>query len=650
MCGISGWFDYTERRPPDKALAQAMNDAIRHRGPDGEGFHFEPGLALGHRRLAIIDLETGAQPMFTEQGRVAIVFNGEIYNYRELRAILQGLGHVFHTRSDTEVILRAWVEWGQNCVERLHGMFAFALWDRREQKLFLARDRLGEKPLYYAPLPDGSLIFGSELKALTVHPALPRKLDPCAIEDFFAFGYIQDPRTIYESVKKLEAGHTLTWRRAGSLSLESYWEPRPATRLGGSLEESTHELRERLATAVKSQLVADVPVGSFLSGGVDSSGVTAMMAQAVPETVSCFTIGFDEPEVDERAYAKSVASRYGLRQFVETVKSDDIDSISALPGIFDEPFGDSSALPTYRLAKLARRTVKVALSGDGGDELFAGYLRYLFHSREEAFRASLPGTLRRPLFSILGRLYPQLDWAPRIFRARQTFRELGCDTAEGYFHNLSIMDDESRARLFSPGLRRAINGYRASDTISRHMKIAPGEDPVAIAQYVDLKTWLVGDILTKVDRTAMACGLEVRVPMLDPTFVEWTLGLPVGLKLAGGQSKIVLKRALEPLLPRDLLYRPKQGFSVPLALWFRRDFGDNFARAMSQRRDELSECFDVTHVESLLARHRQGLRDFSRPLWLLWMFLGFIDQTPKCSVVSGDPRPSFRPALASTAL
>jgi len=627
MCGISGWFDFTETRPPDEALVRAMNDAIRHRGPDGEGFHFEPGLAFGHRRLAIIDLVTGGQPMFTNEGRIAIVFNGEIYNYRELRDELAARGHVFVTRSDTEVVLRAWVEWGRASVEHLHGMFAFVLWDRDAQTLFMARDRLGEKPLYYAMLPNGSLIFGSELKALMAHPLLPRKLDPCAIEDFFAFGYINDPRTIFEGVKKLEAGHTLILRRGGTPSFSRYWEPVPSERFEGSLEDSAAQLRERLAAAVKSQLVADVPVGAFLSGGVDSSAVTAMMARAVPEAVSCFTIGFDEPEVDERAYAEAVASRYGLRQFVETVQGDDMETVAALPGIFDEPFGDSSALPTFRLSKLARRNVTVALSGDGGDELFAGYLRYLFHSREEALRAAVPGALREPVFGALGRLYPQLDWAPRIFRARQTFRELSADTAEGYFHNVSIMDDDARARLFSPKLGRAIDGYRASDVIRHHMENAPGDDPVAVAQYIDLKTWLVSDILTKVDRTAMANSLEVRVPMLDPTFVEWTLGLPTKFKLAGGESKVVLKRALEPLLPRDVLYRKKQGFSVPLARWFRQDFGAEFGRALAARKDELGEYLNVPHVEGLLARHRQGLRDFSRPLWLLWMFLGFVERS-----------------------
>jgi asparagine synthase (glutamine-hydrolysing) len=626
MCGITGWFDCKERRPPNQTLARAMNDAIRHRGPDGEGYHFEPGLALGHRRLAIIDLQTGDQPMFTEGQRVAIVFNGEIYNYRELRAILGDLGHVFGTRSDTEVILRAWMQWGRRCVEHLHGMFAFALWDRRDQMLFLARDRLGEKPLYYAPLPDGSLIFGSELKALAVHPAMPRKVDPCAIEEFFTFGYINDPRTIYQGVKKLEAAHTLTWNRGSSAILESYWTPRPTRPFEGGPDEAADELRERLGSAVKSQLVADVPVGSFLSGGVDSSAVTAMMARSVPETVECFTIGFEETQFDERVYAAAVAERYGLRQSVETVQSDDMESVAKLPAIFDEPFGDSSALPTYRLARLARRSVKVALSGDGGDELFAGYLRYLFHSREESVRAMVPSAIRKRLFGSLASVYPQLDWAPRIFRARQTFRELSCDTAEGYLHNVCIMDEEARCRLLSPAVRAAMTGYRPADIIAHHMRHAPSDDAVAVAQYVDLKTWLVGDILTKVDRTSMACGLEVRVPMLDPSFVEWTLGLPTSVKLRGGEGKFVLKQALEPVLPKDLLYRRKQGFSIPLAHWFRGGFGVDFERALVRRRDQLAEYFNIAEVQSMLARHQKGSRDFSRPLWLLWMFAGFIER------------------------
>jgi asparagine synthase (glutamine-hydrolysing) len=626
MCGISGWFDLTGTRPADKTMLKAMNDAIAHRGPDGEGFHVEPGIGLGHRRLAIIDLQTGEQPMFTEGGRVAIVFNGEIFNYRELRKVLEQKGHGFRTKSDTEVILRAWMEWGGQCVDHIHGQFAFALWDKAEQVLFLARDRLGEKPLYYSILPDQTLLFGSELKALTANPALPRTIDPQAVEDFFAFGYITDPRTIFTGVRKLGAGCTMTVRRGSEPRFRQYWEPRPSEHSDCDLDKSAEALRERLAAAVKSQLVADVPVGAFLSGGVDSSAVTSLIAQQVPDALNCFTIGFDDERYDERSYAGTVAARYGTRHIVEVVSGDDDSTVTALPGIFDEPFGDSSALPTYRLAQLARRTVKVALSGDGGDELFAGYRRYMFHGREEAMRSVLPSALRKPVFGALGRIYPQLDWAPRPLRARQTFRELSCSAAEGYFHNVCVVDDDMRHSLFAPGLRRQIDGYRASDVIAEHMAKAPSDDPVSIAQYIDLKTWLVGDILTKVDRTAMACSLEVRVPMLDPSFVEWSMGLPRQLKLARGESKIVLKRALEPLLPHDVLYRKKQGFSVPLASWFRGPLGASFSRRLSSGADEMGDYFDLKLVNRLYDSHRQGWADHSRTLWLLWMFQGFLER------------------------
>ena len=627
MCGISGWFDMTGKRPPDRLLSKAMNDAIAHRGPDGEGFHFEPGLALGHRRLAIIDLQSGDQPMFTDGDRVAIVFNGEIYNYRELKAELERKGHQFRTKSDTEVILRSWIEWRESSVEHLSGMFAFALWDAREQTLFLARDRLGEKPLYYAVLPDRTLVFGSELKALLECPTLARDIDPCAVEDYFAFGYIADPRTIYRGVHKLGAACTLTVRRGDAPKLREYWEPRPATLSCRDLDEGAHALLDRLGAAVASQLVADVPVGAFLSGGVDSSAVAVLMAKAVPEKINCFTIGFDDKRFDERDYAVAVASRYGMRHVIETVSPDDIETVETLPRIFDEPFGDSSALPTYQLARVTRRSVKVALSGDGGDELFAGYRRYLFHGREEKLRSLMPSALRKPLFGMLGRIYPQLDWAPRALRARQTFRELGCDAAEGYFHNVCVVDDATRAELFSSGLTRAIGDYRALDVIEAFMAKAPTDDAVTAAQYVDLKTWLVGDILTKVDRTAMACSLEVRVPMLDPRFVEWALGLPRRFKLDGAEGKRVLKRALEPLVPRDVLYRPKQGFSVPLASWFRGSFGAGFARHLSASEDTLAEYFDPVVARRLLESHRSGWADHSRTLWLLWMFHGFLRDT-----------------------
>ncbi|HVT25985.1 MAG TPA: XrtA/PEP-CTERM system amidotransferase [Rhizomicrobium sp.] len=627
MCGISGWFDTQGERPPNKGLLKAMNDAIYHRGPDGEGFHFAPGIAFGHRRLAIIDLSTGDQPKFDESGNICIVFNGEIFNYRELRKELQEKQHRFLTASDTEVILEAWKEWGRDCVNRLSGQFAFALWDTKERTLFLARDRLGEKPLYYAFLPDRTFIFGSELKALAQHPDLPRKIDPCAIEEFFALGYICDPRTIYEGVQKLPPGHTLTITRGQAPKLAQYWDPKPGHNDCKTFDDAAHSLLGRLSAAVKSQLVADVPVGAFLSGGTDSSATMSLMAKACSHPVECFTIGFDDPKFDERPYAAQVAQRYGGRQHIEVMTGHETDIVELLPGIFDEPFGDSSALPTYQVAKLASRHVKVSLSGDAGDELFAGYRRYAFHGREEALRNLLPQAVRRPVFGLLGAIYPQIDWAPRIFRARQTFRELSQDTAHGYFHNVSVVSDDLRSRLYSDSLRKDLAGYHAVDVIERHLKNAPLEDPVGKAQYVDLKTWLVGDILVKVDRTAMANSLETRVPMLDPRFVEWALALKPEFKLANGEGKRVLKRALEPLLPHDLLYRSKQGFSVPLADWFRGTMGEHFRLAMQGEGGlAASGYFNIGMIDTMIAQHRTGARDHSRTLWLLWMFQRFLER------------------------
>jgi asparagine synthase (glutamine-hydrolysing) len=635
MCGISGWFDTVNERAPDRGIVRAMTDAIRHRGPDGEGFYYGAGIALGHRRLAIIDLTTGAQPMFNAAGTVALVFNGEIYNFRELRQELIARNHRFATASDTEVIIHAWMEWGEGCLDRLAGMFAFALWDDEQKILFLARDRLGEKPLYYSLLPDQTLIFGSELKALLCHPGLQRRIDPCAIEEFFALGYVAEPRTIYEDVSRLPAGSCLTLKRGQRPVLRRYWEPKPSQQIGGTANAIADSLIERLSSAVQSQLVSDVPIGAFLSGGVDSSGTMALMAKATPAPIHCFTIGFGDPRFDETAHASAVAKRYGARHIVERMTGSEANLVAGLPRIFDEPFGDSSALPSYLLMQLARKSVTVALSGDAGDELFAGYRRYAFHANEERIRSFFPNWLRRPMFGFLGRAYPQLDWAPQMLRARHTFQELSLDPAMGYFCNLSVTDDATRNRLFSQTLHGSLAGYHASEVVQQHWQNAPDRDPVATAQYVDIKTWLPSDILTKVDRTAMACSLEVRVPMLDHRFVEWALGLPRAMKIANGQSKFILKRAFERLVPNEVLYRPKQGFSVPLASWFRGSLGESFRKEISGSRG-LRDCgyFDGRVIDRLIEQHRSGLSDHSRVLWLLWMFQGFLNDVHSPDTVS----------------
>ena len=378
---------------------------------------------------------------------------------------------------------------------------------------------------------------------------------------------------------------------------------------------------------MKSQLVADVPVGTFLSGGVDSSGITALMARTTPDTVTAFTIGFHSRTFDESGYASLVAKHCAAHHIIDRMQGDETDLVERLPAIFDEPFGDSSALPSYRLMQLARKSVTVALSGDGGDELFSGYRRYGFHAREEGIRRWLPGAIRKPLFGTLAGLYPQLDNARRFLRARHTFHELSVDSGLGYFLNVSVMADDVRKALFSPGLKRSLQGYHAVEVLNAFADIAPTDDPVTRAQYVDLKTWLPSDILTKVDRTAMANSLEVRVPMLDHTFVNWALGLPSAVNRRGSNGKLLLKQAFEKLVPRNTLHRPKQGFSVPLAKWFRGPLGTFLERKLNDKSEFSSaEFLDVEMVHRLITAHRAGSADHSRALWLIWMFESFLER------------------------
>src|SRR5688572_4144619 len=499
MCGIAGIVDTTFKREPDRGLALQMNDAIAHRGPDGDGLHLEPGVALCHRRLAIIDLATGQQPLYNEDGSVVVVYNGEIYNYQQLIPELQALGHSYHTRSDTEVIVHAWEAWGERCVERFRGMFAFALWDRNRETLFLARDRLGVKPLHYALLPDGHLVFGSELKSLAAHPKFRRELDPLAIEDYFAFGYIPEPRTVYKNAWKLPPGHTLTVRRDEALPQpREYWDVCFTLDNPASEAVTQAELVERLQESVRLRMISEVPLGAFLSGGVDSSAVVAMMAGASQEPVNTCSISFSDPAFDESRYARQVAERYRTNHHVDNVDSDDFDLIDVLAQTYDEPYADSSAIPTYRVCQLARRHVTVALSGDGGDESFGGYRRYRFHTVEESLRSLLPLSIRRPAFGFLGTVYPKADWAPQVFRAKTTFQALARTSVEGYFHSVSILSDEMRSRLYSNTLKAELGGYNAAEVFHRHAARARTEDALGLIQYLDLKTYMVGDINTKV--------------------------------------------------------------------------------------------------------------------------------------------------------
>ena len=629
MCGITGIFDLREQRPIDRAVLQRINDIQSHRGPDEAGLHLEPGLGLGHRRLSIIDIAAGQQPLANEDDTVWVVFNGEIYNFVDLIPELTALGHTFRTRSDTETIVHAWEQWGADCVHHFRGMFAFALWDRRQQVLFMARDRLGIKPLHYAVTDDGFLVFGSELKTLTAWPGFRCDIDDEAVEDYFGYGYVPEPRTIYKTAFKLAPGHRLLVRRGQPVPMpEEYWDVPFQPHAPMSLEQAEAEFIDRFREAVRIRMVAEVPLGAFLSGGVDSSAVVAMMAglsgQLGDQPVKTCSIAFPDPKYDESDYARQVAERYRTDHHVNTVEADDFSLVDELARLYDEPYADSSAMPTYRVCQLARRDVTVALSGDGGDENFAGYRRYRWHSYEERMRRMLPYGLRRPLFGFLGRAYPKADWAPKVFRAKTTFEAMARDTVEGYFHGVSVMGDGLRARVFSPAFKRSLNGYQAVEVLRRHHARNPGRDPVAQVQYLDMKTYMVGDILTKVDRASMAHALEVRVPFLDHKLMEWVSGLPTDFKLRGSEGKFMLKRALEPHLPHDIMYRRKMGFSIPLAEWFRGPLKAKLGDALRSQRMADTGLFDMAFLARMADEHARGVRDYSASLWTLLMFEAFL--------------------------
>ncbi len=624
MCGIAGLFQVRHPGPIAEGLLRTMTDAIAHRGPDENGFWIDNGVGLGHRRLSIIDIATGQQPMVSEGEQVAIVFNGEIYNFLELQKELQALGHVFRTHSDTEVLMRSWLQWGEDCVRRLRGMFAFAIYDRRRDCLFMARDHLGKKPLFYAHLPNGDLVFSSELKSLMCHPQLSREPEPRAIEDYFAYGYVPEPHTIYKSAKKLPPGHTLLITRERVSEARQFWDLPFAPVAADTEADAADELVQRLREAVRIRLMAEVPLGAFLSGGVDSSAVVAMMAQESSGAVNTCSISFGDPRFDESVYARQIAERYRTNHSVRQVDPDDFSVLDQLAFVYDEPYADSSALPTYRVCQLARERVTVALSGDGGDENLAGYRRYLWHMREERVRQMLPLGLRKNIFGFMGKVYPKLDFAPRFLRAKATFQGLARDSVEAYYHAISIFKDDMRAQLFSDTFKRRLAGHAAVDVMRAHAARAPTDHPLSLIQYLDFKTYLVGDILTKVDRASMAHALEVRVPFLDVRLVEWISGLPPDMKLHEGEGKHLLKRAMSNYLPHDLMYRRKQGFAVPLASWFRGPLRERLRSELLAGPLADSGVFNPAYITQLLDQHQSGLRDFSAPLWTLLMYARFL--------------------------
>lgn len=620
MCGIAGIFHCGTPKPVDPRRVERMTDAMLHRGPDGGDVWTDHGVGLGHRRLSIIDIAGSPQPMHSIDGRCVLVFNGEIYNYRELRRELKEVGAQFRTDGDSEAILAAWQQWGPDCLSRLDGMFAFAIYDRADKTLFLARDRFGVKPLFMAHLSDGSLAFASELKGLLAHPLLRREVDPLAVEDYLTWGYVPDHRSILKGVEKLPAGHYRLLRHDQSPAAPvQWWDIDFSRRHKGSTTDLSAQLLHLMREGVESRMVADVPLGAFLSGGVDSSSVVALMAEASREPVNTCSIGFDVAALDETSYARRIAEQFGTNHRERIVDPNDFGAVDLLAGMFDEPFADASALPTWRVCQLARENVTVALSGDGADEAFAGYRRQVFHAREEQVRSIFPRALRQPVFGTLGKLWPKADWAPQVFRAKSTFQALGASGEEGYARALSVTPPELRALLYTEAMQHQLGEYRAEQPFIAMMQGAPARSGLDRAQYVDLKFWMPGDILTKVDRTSMAVSLEAREPLLNHRLVEFGAGLPHSARIKGRQGKWLLKHTMQRMLPHDVLYRPKQGFVTPISEWLRGPLQSEALGVANSGVLGETGWFSTSHLKYLAEQHIAGRSDQARLLWQLMM-------------------------------
>lgn len=586
-----------------------------HRGPDDGGVFVGPGIGLGHRRLSIIDVAGGHQPMSNEGDTVWVLLNGEIYNYPELRAELLQRGHKFKTKSDTEAIVHLYEDYAEDCFAKLRGMFSIAIWDSRERKLVLARDRVGKKPLFYAA-DRNRVLFGSELKALLAGDSLARDMDDQALSDYFSFGYIPAPKTIYRSVRKVMPGHYLVASAAGVRETR-YWDLSFSNVEEHSEEEWGERLRHELCEATRIRLMSDVPLGAFLSGGIDSSAVVAMMSHLMKREVTTCSIGFEEEEYNEAKYARQVSRLFHTDHHEEIVEPNAIEIVDKLAWHYDEPFADSSAIPTYYVSKIARSQVTVALGGDGGDESLAGYRRYKLDYYENRLRNHVPAALRRNLFGPLGRLYPALAWAPRVFRAKATFQSLSRSPLEGYFNSVSYFRPDDKARLFSTDFRARLGGYDSIDVFRTYYDRADTDDPLSKIQYLDIKTYLPDDILTKVDRASMAVSLEVRAPMLDHKFLECIAAIPSNLKLRNGTGKYILKKALEPVLPAEILYRSKQGFAIPLDQWFRSELKDMAYHIIVETTDGI---LDPGFLRKIWNQHQKGTYDRSALLWATLMF------------------------------
>lgn len=639
MCGIAGFADRSpespSRRDSDFSLVHRMCEVIRHRGPDDEGIHVESGVGLGMRRLSIIDLSTGQQPIHNEDEAIWLVFNGEIYNYRELRVELEQAGHRFYTASDTETIVHAYEQWGEECFRRLRGMFGIAIWDRRARTLLLARDRAGIKPLHYAE-HGGRLFFGSELKSLLAAGAVDGEIDAESLDHYLSFLYTPRDRSIFKGVNKLPPGHLLRWHD-GTATVSAFWQIDARESFRGTAEDAAEELRRVMADAVRSHMVSDVPLGAFLSGGVDSSAVVGFMTEASDRPVKTFSIGFDDPEFDELEHARAVATHFGTEHHEFVVRPDALGILDQLIQHFDEPFADSSAIPTWYVSEIARRHVTVVLSGDGGDELFGGYDRYLPHPRVAQFdRLPIPGRRR-----IASAVWPLL---PHGVQGKNFLRHVARDDNGRFLESVGLFREDEKDALYTPSFRAQLNGARAEDRLGRHFERFAGLPAQSRMMRFDFETYLPEDVLTKVDRMSMAHSIESRVPLLDNDVIDFAATLPTEFKIHQGRRKHVMKEALKGMVPDAILNRKKQGFGIPLGGWFRGGLTDVFADVLGSARTRQRGYFQPAFIDRIVQEHLSGRRDHTLQLWQLLVFelwqRNYLDQSSSRPVDSTTYRSS----------
>lgn len=623
MCGIAG-FTRFHHSTGDADTLRRMGEAILHRGPDDGGVYLDDGVGLCHRRLSIIDLSAaGHQPMFSADDNLVIAFNGEIYNFLELKEELVAKGYPFRSKTDTEVLLALYQFEGEKMVERINGMFAFAIWDKSRRELFLARDRLGKKPLYYYQ-KDGFFIFGSELKSIIELPMVSRQIRVDAVYDFFTYQYVPDPKSIFEDIYKLEPAHCMTISAEKTVKRQ-YWDLTFSQRRQGSDDAIATELLDLVDGCVKRRMVSDVPLGAFLSGGVDSSAVVGLMAKNSETPVTTCTIGFASEQFDEVEFAKQVAEQFKTDHHEFTVRENVSDNLEKIAAYFDEPFADPSLVPTYFVSQLARKQVTVALAGDGGDESFAGYSKYAIDELENRLRSLFPAPLRRKVFPWLAGLLQKSD-ATIARKAATLLGAMAREPAYGFFLTNSFMTDEVWNRLVRDDFRQSLSGYHPSSVTLEHYHNVKAGDHLSRILYTDIKTYLPGDILVKVDRMSMANSLEVRAPLLDYQVVEFAASIPSRLKLDRGEKKVALKKAFAKLLTHDTLYRKKMGFSVPLASWLRNEIRAQAERLLLQSPAGLQDYFKLDELRRVWDAHQSGARDYSSELWSMIMFQLWFDR------------------------